>query len=111
MGGACSGRAASPVGEDRPLEKEPSLGSLFKKYPSYENASGLAALGTWPVADVLDYFDKGDILGKGGYGEVFIVSKKDRSRMANPLSLRDVPDAGKFAMKSIAKMRKGTSYM
>jgi hypothetical protein len=90
-----------------PAKHHRTLTDLYK-HCKYPNADQLKALGTYPVADIFDHFIRGEVLGKGGYGEVVVVQKKPLDQMDDQIEIKEIENCEeKFAMKSITQIRKG----
>jgi calcium-dependent protein kinase len=90
------------LGPRAPLEELYSRAS-----PLLRHKDKLFSLGTYPIDNIFHHFTRGDVLGKGGYGEVVVVSKKEIKDMEKPLEIKEISNCEtKFAMKSINQMRK-----
>eukprot|EP00475_Leptophrys_vorax_P044222 TRINITY_DN8775_c0_g1_i1.p1 TRINITY_DN8775_c0_g1~~TRINITY_DN8775_c0_g1_i1.p1 ORF type:complete len:629 (-),score=164.99 TRINITY_DN8775_c0_g1_i1:130-2016(-) len=103
-------KTASPqAGSKHHKTHHRTLTDLYK-HCKYQNADQLKALGTYPVADIWDHFIRGEVLGKGGYGEVVIVQKKSLDQMDDQIEIKEIDNSEeKFAMKSITQIRKEKS--
>lgn len=83
-----------------------SFSTMYKamKVPYREE---LKKLGAYPVENIWEFFEKGEVLGKGGYGEVVIVTRKPFNSQKMPFDIKEIPPNGqKYAMKSVAHVRK-----
>jgi hypothetical protein len=87
----------------KPKRRSAQIADLYKNC-KLEFVDQLKAIGAYPVVDVWNIFKQGEILGKGGYGEVTVVQKKPISEI-DIWQIANCED--KFAMKTIPQIRKG----
>jgi hypothetical protein len=95
---------------DKPKLKK-SLSDLYKMC-KLEFADQLKAIGVYPVKDIWDFFEKGEVLGKGGYGEVIVVQKKSAEKLGgDSFEIKQIESCVlKFAMKTMPQIRKGLGF-
>jgi hypothetical protein len=88
----------------RAQPKRRTFSDLYKLF-KYEFSEELKTIRAYPVSEIWEYFEKGEVLGKGGYGEVVVVQRKAERALEIPDL--EIPTDQKFAMKTMPQIRKG----